>query len=153
MTERIKAGTNEGKFAEIMRQKAPEVTLNGKRRFTFGEVSISVDQSLEYNGIRYLIEIDSQNIAKLLVGQYVLLNHLYDQEKEKALFLVVHAYKNYEPHRTIKNLQVINQILYSDKGIPFGAIHLSMLDKWEGGFSSFNKLIMRPEQKTQIETL
>lgn len=127
MTERIKAGTNEEKFAEIMRQKAPEVTLNGKRRFKSGEVSISVDQSLEYNGIRYLIEIDSQNIAKLLVGQYVLLNHLYDQEKEKALFLVVHAYKNYEPHRTIKNLQLINKILYSDKGIPFGAIHLSML--------------------------
>lgn len=144
MTQRTKAGENEHRFAEIMQEKAPEIHLRGKRRFSSGEVEISVDQSLEHDGICYLIEIDSQNIAKLLVGQYVLLNELCKQDKSKVFFLIVHAYEKYNPQRTLSNLQFINEKLYFDKGIKFGAMHISSLDQWQGGFSAFKALITTP---------
>jgi hypothetical protein len=144
LTKRIKAGENENCFAKIMQEKAPEIHLLGKRYFSSGKVKISVDQSLEYGGISYLIEIDSQNIAKLLVGQYVLLNELYKQDKGKVFFLVVHAYKNYNPRRTVNNLQFINEKVYSGDGIKFGAMHITQLSQWNVKISNFKTLITLP---------
>lgn len=133
MTERPKAGSNEKLFVELMQQKIADISLSGKQRFTQDDVEISTDQSFSHNGISYLIEIDSANMAKLLVGQYVLINQLYNKTKENAFFLVVHTYKNYNPQRTIKNLSLVNGQLYSGAGIKFGAIHIDTLKQWRGG--------------------
>eukprot|EP00831_Metopus_contortus_P040181 TRINITY_DN3147_c0_g2_i1.p1 TRINITY_DN3147_c0_g2~~TRINITY_DN3147_c0_g2_i1.p1 ORF type:complete len:180 (-),score=24.80 TRINITY_DN3147_c0_g2_i1:49-588(-) len=59
------------------------------------------------------IEIDSGNMAKLLAGQYALLNGMYGKNKKNVLFLVIHYYKDkktntfYNPERTLKNLNAI----------------------------------------------
>ncbi len=119
VAERPKAGSNEKLFVELLQQKIAGISLSGKQRFTLDNVEISADQSLTHNGISYLIEIDSANMAKLLVGQYVLINQLYANPKENAFFLVVHTYKDYNPERTIKNLSLINKQLYSGAGIKF----------------------------------
>lgn len=133
MVDRPKAGSNEKLFVELLQQKIAGISLSGKQRFTLDNVEISADQSLTHNGISYLIEIDSANMAKLLVGQYALINQLYANPKENAFFLVVHTYKNYNPERTIKNLSLINEQLYSGAGIKFGAIHIETLKQWQDG--------------------
>jgi hypothetical protein len=142
---RTTAGTNERRFEALMQQKAPAVRLLGKRRFVDGDVEISVDQCIEHAGTRYLIEIDSANMAKLLVGQYVLLNQLHTNRDKTPFFLVVHTYKKYNPQRTLDNLQLVNLQLYAGSGIPFSAIHIDDLSHWEAGFDEFLALIVRPE--------
>jgi hypothetical protein len=88
-------------------------------------VEISVDESLMHSGRQFLVEIDSANTAKLLVGQYVLLNQLYPHSEPPPFFLVVHLYKGYNPRRTVRNLSLVNQQLYGGKGCEFGAVHFS----------------------------
>lgn len=144
MAERTRAGENELRFAAAIRAKAPEVALQGKRRFVSGNVEISVDQSLLYEDREYLIEIDSGNMAKLLVGQYVLLNQLHTQRQKPPFFLVVHTYKRYNPERTLTNLQLVNEQVFCGNGIPFGAIHYSSLSAWAGGFKSLLSLVAMP---------
>jgi len=141
MSLRTTAGTNERRFETLFKQKATGVCLLGKRRFVDGDVEISVDQSVEYEGTEYLIEIDSANMAKLLVGQYVLLNQLHKDRKKPTSFLVVHTYKNYNPKRTIQNLQLVNQQLYAGRGIAFGALHIDSLSNWKSGFNEFLALV------------
>jgi len=99
-------------------------------------VEISVDQSFTDGGITYLIEVDSNNYAKLLVGQYVLLNELCDLPKTHVQFLVVHFYDSrtkYNPQRTINNLDLVNNNLYRGRGIKYGAVHFDDLLTWAGG--------------------
>lgn len=144
ITQRTKAGANESRFAQIMQEKAADTPLLGKRRFSLGDVSISVDQSLMHDDTNYLIEIDSANMAKLLVGQYVLLNQLYGKDRENAFFLVVHVYRGYNSQRTLNNLHLINEQIYLGKGIKFGAMHIDALEKWQGGFSAFRAMIAMP---------
>jgi hypothetical protein len=129
---RVRAGTNERLFKELMLRAGVE--LLGKRRFVQGDVEISVDESLTHNGRQYLIEIDSANMAKLLVGQYVLLNQLCPQSEPPPFFLVVHLYKGYNPKRTVHNLSLVNRQLYAGKGFEFGAVHFTQLNDWDGDF-------------------
>ena len=143
MNTRQKAGDNERKFKELFQAKAPETRLLGKKRYESQNVEISVDESFEHGGKQFLVEIDSANIAKLLVGQYVLLNQLRDS-KQEYFFLVVHSHKNYHPMRTIHNLQLINEQLYGGNGMAFGAIHFDSLSKWNGGVSGLIELLNVP---------
>ncbi len=138
---RTKPGENEGRFAELVRSKAPEVTLCGKRRFKVDGVETSVDESLLYGGKHYLIEIDSGNVAKMLVGQYILLNHLSGQSLTNPFFLVVHTHKSYNISRTLKNLDFVDRNILGGKGMPFGAVHLSSLSNWTGGMPGFLELV------------
>jgi hypothetical protein len=143
LAARVPAGTNEGRFRDWM-QRLPDVQLRGKRRFTSDGVAISVDESLEHEGRNYLIEIDSGNMAKLLVGQYVLLNQLHPLSDKPPFFLVVHTYKDYKPRRTIKNLCLVNQQLYGGNGIEFGAVHFDRLERCNGTFPNLLELLERP---------
>jgi hypothetical protein len=138
MPIRTKAGENERRFERLFRESAPTTPLLGKRRYVRGEVEISVDQSFSYDGVEYLVEIDSANMAKLLTGQYVLLNQLYTGDKEKAFFLLVHTYRAYNPKRSTNNLALINNELYGGKGIAFGALHIDELSQgWADGVEGF----------------
>jgi hypothetical protein len=139
---RARAGTNEKRFQEFMRKLG--VNLEGKQCFKQGNVQISVDESFTHKDKQYLIEIDSGNMAKLLVGQYVLLNQLHPQSRRAPVFLVIHNYKGYNPKRTINNLHLINQQLYAGNGLEFGAMHFDQLDGWDGNFDSLLAQVHRP---------
>lgn len=131
---RTAAGENERVFEALFKERAPQTSLLGKRRYVRGNVEISVDQSFSHAGTTYLVEVDSGNMAKLLVGQYLLLNCLLSPSDKPAFFMVVHAYKKYNPIRTIANLSLVNQELLKGNGIPFGAIHIgSLTDEWSNG--------------------
>lgn len=140
---RTRAGTNEARFRNRMRQAG--ITLGGKRRFVHGDVEISVDESLLHNDRQYLIEVDSGNMAKLLVGQYVLLNQLHPRSEQPPFFLVVHAYKGYNPKRTVENLNLVNQQLFGGAGLEFGAMHYSDLANWDGDLDKLFAQVHRPQ--------
>jgi len=126
-----KAGDNEKKFRKLFSNKFPDV-LKGKKIFTNEnpDVSISVDDSIERNGVTILIEIDSGNMAKLIVGQFCLLSQMQEilKNPEKYYFLVVHYYANYKPQRTKNNLSFISKKI--DLKLGFNAISLADLEKF-----------------------
>lgn len=139
------AGTNERKFEALFRAQVPDAQLLGKRQFAEENVRISVDQSFTYKDTTYLIEVDSGNMAKLLVGQYILLNQLVPEEEKPAFFVVVHAYRAYNPGRTIANLSLVNRALLEGKGIPFGAVHFDTITSgWSDGVSGFLDCLVSP---------
>ena len=123
-SDKPKAGSNEDKF---QRNVGGCVKLEGKVVFKSknGDVSISVDQSFTIDGKTYLVEVDSANMAKLLVGQYTLLCALNPDDVDRYVFLVVHYYKGYNPDRTMNNLREINRLVFKDKGMKFLVIHAS----------------------------
>lgn len=84
------------------------------------DVQISVDNHLELpeQNLTVLFEIDSANAAKLIVGQYVLLNELLT-DPEKYILVILHYYKGYNIERTVHNLNLVNNQLYQGRGLRF----------------------------------
>lgn len=134
MPNRSVAGQNERRFERLFREYASDTELLGKKRYVRGEVEISVDQSFIHKNTEYLVEVDSANMAKLLAGQYVLLNQLYQGDKTRAFFLLIHTYRAYNPRRSTNNLALINNELYGGSGIAFGALHIDSISQgWSNG--------------------
>ncbi len=119
--KKTKVGENEKKFKHFFEKKFGEDLLKGKKTYKSnkGKVKISIDESLEIGNKKILIEIDFGNMAKLLVGQYVLINELAELKSSKTLFVVIHFYKKYNPDRTNNNLEIIYSNIYKKKSIPF----------------------------------
>ena len=119
--------TNENTFRARITQQIGGDALKGKRRYPTGaskdDVQISVDESLEIGDRLVLVEIDSGNAAKLLIGQYVLLSVFEKKPRDKVLFVVVHYYDKYNADRTMKNLQFIATSVLAEQALPFVAIH------------------------------
>ncbi|MDZ4496019.1 MULTISPECIES: hypothetical protein [Bacillus] len=111
---------NEKDFKDVFEEKFGEGSLSKGKTFKNSNVNISVDASINYGDKTILIEIDSGNYAKLLVGQYVLLNELLDK-KENIIFLIIHYYDGYKSERTKKNLDFINNRIYEKKGLRYYA--------------------------------
>jgi hypothetical protein len=129
---------NEKKFLDLFHSKVRGDALLEQKKFTIKDdmkrsLSCSVDYYLEHDNRQILIEIDSYNMAKVLVGQYLLLNQFHDKTLTNPLFLVVHTYKNYEPGRTIKYLAHVKDKVLKGNGMPFGAIHINTFNSWVGG--------------------
>ena len=80
------------------------------------EIKTSVDFSLEIKGINFLFEIDSNNAAKIIFGQYLLLNKAKKLPKIPFL-IIIHCFKNFNKSRTIKHLNLAKD-LYRCK-LPF----------------------------------
>lgn len=121
-----KAADNE----KYIRKELEEIGIELKGKTGFKEkiannskeyIIVSVDESLNYKNRNVLIEIDSYNMAKVVVGQYTILNSLLKQQKveEEYIFVVVHCYKDYNPLRTKKNLDYINKSVLNEEGIPY----------------------------------
>lgn len=137
------AGENEKHFQGLITDKFGANILAGKKRYTlkldgFDLVETSVDESiLLEDGRVVLIEVDSGNMAKLLAGQYALLNGLCNDDRNKTLFLVVHYYvdrkinrnRPYSPHRTLKNLNAIQHFDPAKEWLPYNAVHVQDLEK------------------------
>ena len=150
MPSSTKAGVNERRFERFFTEHSPHTQLLGKKRYVRGNVEISVDQSFVHEGVQYLVEVDSANMAKLLTGQYVLLNQLYPGDKAQVAFLLIHSYRAYNPRRSTNNLELINSELYGGNGIPFGAIHMNTLAHgWAGGASGFIDMFGMPNRLLQ----
>lgn len=131
----MSAGDNEKLFKELIINKFGNDCLSGKRNFNlkldgYQKATISVDESMLIEGKTILIEIDSSNMAKLLAGQYALLNGMYAGEKPNTLFLVIHYYRDsktnklYSPERTLKNLNAIQHFNPEDTWISFNAFNI-----------------------------
>lgn len=148
------AGDNEYKFRKLLLKKFKNC-LGGKRSFKSKitghnePVSISVDESIALpDGKNILIEVDSGNYAKLLAGQYALINGLFKGNRNTTLFLVVHFYKTkggkeYNASRTIKNLNAIQSFNPSADWLPFGAVT----------FSEFSSLVETAKTLDELGTM
>jgi len=129
---------NEKIFLELFKNKVRGTTLSEQKTFAFNDeknrrLSSSVDYYFEHDNRQMLVEIDSYNMAKVLVGQYLLLNQFRDETLINPLFLVVHTYKGYEPERTIKYLEHVKDKVLQGTGMPFGVIHINTFKNWAGG--------------------
>jgi hypothetical protein len=134
---KAKAGDNEADFRRAFNEKFGAGSLGGKRRYQVRildhePVSTSVDETIVLpDGRLILVEIDSGNMAKLLAGQYALLNGLCREDRQRTMFLVVHYYidkknnnKPYTAHRTIKNLHAIQSFAPGTDWLPHNAINM-----------------------------
>jgi hypothetical protein len=74
------------------------------------DLQVSVDFIWELNGIRILFEVDSYNAAKIVFGQYVLLNHTKEYQNN-CILIVIHCYKKYNIERTEKYLKFAQEKL------------------------------------------
>ncbi|WP_157838888.1 hypothetical protein [Achromobacter sp. DH1f] len=132
------AKDNEKIFTDLFGKKVRDVTLLKGTVYTIEDkkgrkLSSSVDHYFEHNGRQVLIELDSYNMAKVVVGQYLLLNQFRDKSLSNPVFLVIHAYKNYAPVRTIKYLEHVTENVIKEDSIPFGVIHIDSFKEWGGG--------------------
>jgi hypothetical protein len=140
------ARDNEKIFSQNFSEKVGNVNLLDGRAFSKKDhknrkLSSSVDHHFQLDGREILIEIDSYNMAKVVVGQYLLINILSSEKLNNPLFLVIHTYKDYKPERTIKYLEYVNTALLKETGMPFGVIHMDKFFNWQGGdAASFIKL-------------
>ncbi|SOC15620.1 hypothetical protein SAMN05880501_108117 [Ureibacillus xyleni] len=135
MGKKVVAGSNEVKFRNYFEGKFGQNILGGKRNYQSDDklVSISVDNSIQIGNKEILIEIDSGNMAKLLVGQYVLLNQLYNRNHD-GIFLIIHYYKDqdgneYNPKRTEYNLSFVNETIYENNALTFKVFNQSSFEK------------------------
>lgn len=147
------AGDNERAFRNLITQKLGNI-LHGKRvwRSEGGRqdrVEISVDQTILTPNYRLLIEIDSGNYAKLIVGQYILINGLNNDDlgQIKDVFVVVHYngrdQKPYNPDRTERNLRFTNENILHGSGIPFVVFNLSTFEDFISDLDSVEALDKR----------
>jgi hypothetical protein len=74
------------------------------------DLSVSVDFIWELKENKILFEVDSYNAAKIVFGQYILLNQTKEYQK-KCIFLVIHCFKNYNEKRTEKYLNFAREKL------------------------------------------
>jgi hypothetical protein len=124
---------NEKQFRLLFSDKFGNSSLSGKRTYKkiisghSQSVQTSVDESIQLDDGRHvLLEIDSGNMAKLLAGQYALLNGLYTGDRKNTLFFVIHFYRDssgrlYSPSRTLKNLNAIQSFDPTAVWLPYGA--------------------------------
>ena len=74
------------------------------------DLQVSVDFIWEINGVKILFEVDSYNAAKIVFGQYVLLNHTKEYQNN-CILIVIHCYKKYNIERTEKYLKFAQEKL------------------------------------------
>jgi hypothetical protein len=132
------AADNEKKFISLIDSKFNNV-LMGKKTFKnkIAGVKISVDNSILYKDKTLLIEIDSGNMAKLLVGQYCLLSQMIDSSKYH--FIVIHFYKDYNTERTKKNLDYISKKL--NLHLPYSIFHINEISSHISKLKNKNGLV------------
>jgi hypothetical protein len=117
---------NESVFYEKFKQ-----FLSLKKQITFEnsgwyDISTSVDFKFSENGIDYYVEIDSYNMAKCVLGQYVLLNQAIAKHAD-SVFVVIHFYKNYNKERTTNHLRFAQRALNCN--LPFAVFHYNDLSE------------------------
>lgn len=73
------------------------------------DIKTSVDFKLKMGEMNFLFEVDSNNVAKIIFGQYLLLNKAKDIP-ENPFLIIIHCYKGYNIQRTIKHLEYAKEV-------------------------------------------
>jgi hypothetical protein len=137
------AGGNEVAFRKEFEERFGNNVLLGKQRFKSHDESIEVnsDNSFDSKNGLVLVEIDSGNAAKLLLGEYILFNELPIGKPDMPIcLLIVHFYKGYNASRTQRVLSHANEVLYADLGMPFAAINWKELKEALGATNTIDEL-------------
>jgi|LakMenE18May11ns_1017448.scaffolds.fasta_scaffold9547869_2 hypothetical protein len=82
-------------------------------------IKTSVDFKLDIRDVNFLFEVDSNNVVKIIIGQYVLLNKAKNLPPN-PFFIVIHCYKKYNVERTIKHLNYAREAFACT--IPFAVL-------------------------------
>ena len=82
-------------------------------------INTSFDFKLDLGDVNFLFEVDSNNVAKIIFGQYVLLNKTKNLPPN-PFFIVIHCYKKYNVERTIKHLNYAREAFACT--IPFAVL-------------------------------
>jgi hypothetical protein len=90
------------KYKIDFEKSKPEIIVDG--------LEVSVDFIWKDKDLTYLFEIDSNNAAKIIFGEYVLLNQV-KAYKSNCILVIIHFYKNYNIERTRKYLKFANEKL------------------------------------------
>jgi hypothetical protein len=127
-----KYGSNESSFREYIKNETKANLEDGIKlsikNNKDNSISTSYDFSFVHKNIKYLIEVDSYNMSKCLLGQYVLLNNTLPKiDSTNTIFVVVHFYKDFNASRTINHLNFAMKNLNCK--IPFVAFHFKDLKK------------------------
>ena len=116
---------NEKKFEQQL-SRIKNLKLSSHKQFSTDDgskdhVKIEIDYMIEIDDFQILFEVDSYNMAKVVCGEYVLLNLLYEWTKgKKPIFVIIHYYNKYNSERTVKSLNIIDKkLLNNEKKIPF----------------------------------
>jgi hypothetical protein len=146
------AGVNERHFRDLITEKFGNILL-GKGSWRTprpNTVSISIDNRIETENYRLLIEIDSGNYAKLIVGQYMLINGLNLDETGHRRDVLVFIHYNarntqrpYNPERTLKNLRYCNQTFLEGNGALFLAFNIGTFTDFISHINSVEELDTR----------
>ena len=142
---------NERNFWRRLNHKNGAICIPGHAKYPpkakKSDPSISIDGKIAVGKRCILIEIDSGNAAKLLIGQYVLLNLFYRGGRNKTLFLVVHYYKGYNAERTRKHFEFVAREVLQRKALPFVVFgkqdFFSLWSASRTGESVWRKLVRR----------
>lgn len=116
----VKAGANEKKIEKELKRLG--IKLDGKCNSKEIEgIKTSVDQVISFENRKILLEIDSYNMAKVAVGQYLLINGMLKEEfnKNDTVFVVIQCYKKFNPKRTENHLAYMNNHMLKEKGLPY----------------------------------
>lgn len=121
-----RAGDNEKRLKEALETFG--IVLGDKvffkeRLSEEASATVSVDAQIASGNRRLLVEIDSYNMAKVVAGQYTVINSILLREHAptEQVFVVVHCYKGYRPERTRQLLTYIDKTVFKGKGLPFVA--------------------------------
>ena len=140
--------TNESKLKNILGESLGKAVSFGKKESDHQYISVDFTYTDE-DGILYLIEVESDNKAKIEVGEYILLDLLFDQPNEnngsknklkdkdigKCCFLTIVCHAQNTPERINKVLGAVKdkyKLKLSYKSIKLSDIH---------DLDSFKKLI------------
>jgi hypothetical protein len=72
-------------------------------------IKTSVDFKLNIGDTNFLFEVDSNNVAKIIFGQYLLLNKAKNLP-ENPFLIIIHCYKGYNIERTKKHLKYAKEV-------------------------------------------
>lgn len=73
------------------------------------KIKTSVDFKIKLGEVNFLFEIDSNNVAKTIFGQYLLLNKV-ENLPENAFLIIIHCYKDYNINRTNIHLDYAKEV-------------------------------------------
>ena len=120
-----RAGGNELAFRTTLASKFGKDLLLGKRAFRIGSqpIETSVDEHFLVDDLTVLWEIDSGNAAKLVLGEYILLNELTRLGTDpQSCLVIVHFYKGYNAVRTTGYASFVRDSIYGGHGLPVVAV-------------------------------
>jgi hypothetical protein len=135
--------SNEKKLQEIFQKLGKSKTF----RLADNTIKTSIDFTLVENNKTYYIEVDSYNMAKCVLGQYVLLNQTDKIDKKNSIFVVIHFYNGYDPERTINHLNLAKNKLNCT--LPFAVFHIDNLKDKVHSLKEFSELVNLQLQSKQ----